>query len=130
MYVSLPQNYSGTAFSREEEHRADERPPVPPTLPQVQPPREKRPPDREHCSDERQQHEKKCPQDHEPQKKQCDECRADDKNPFSCLLNALRRGKSGGIDAEDFLLLGLIALLIGKEGNEDIVLILTMLLLI
>ena len=49
---------------------------------------------------------------------------------MTCLLTALRdRGKSG-FDTEDFLLIGLIALLLGKEGNEDIILVLAMLLLI
>ena len=38
--------------------------------------------------------------------------------------------KKAGFDADDFLLIGLIALLMGKEGNEDIVLILALLLLV
>ncbi|MBQ8837240.1 MAG: hypothetical protein IJ002_07020 [Clostridia bacterium] len=128
MYVSLPKNYSGTAFSRENTPYTDDRPAVPPTLPQVPPPRhEKRPPQNEDCEEKPREHEKEHP------KKPCDECGADSKNPISCLLRALRGGrncKDGGLDTEDFLLIGLIALLIGKEGNEDIIFILAMLLLI
>ncbi len=52
------------------------------------------------------------------------------KNPLTCLFEALRGRGEAGFDLEDFLLIGLIVLLMGKEGNEDIVLILAMLLLI
>ena len=57
-------------------------------------------------------------------------CRAGNKNPLTCLFEALRGRKKGGFDADDFLLIGLIALLMGKEGSEDIVLILALLLLV
>lgn len=57
-------------------------------------------------------------------------CRAENKNPLTCLFEALRGRKKGGFDADDFLLIGLIALLMGKEGSEDIVLILALLLLV
>ncbi|MBQ6892709.1 MAG: hypothetical protein IJN48_00745 [Clostridia bacterium] len=111
MYVGVPKNYGGTAFqhSKNQEQGQNRHPAVPPTLPHtVPPPAEKLPP-----------------------KKQCEHCAAEDnKNPLSCLLNAFHRGKSGGLDAEDLLLIGLIALLMGKEGNEDMVFILAMLLLI
>lgn len=60
----------------------------------------------------------------------CTDCRAQNKNPLTCLLHALRNRNKGGFEGEDFLLLGLIVLLLGKEGNEDILLILAMLLLI
>ncbi|MBR5538354.1 MAG: hypothetical protein IKU61_00495 [Clostridia bacterium] len=53
----------------------------------------------------------------------------EEKNPLSCLLSAFSKKEKGGFDGEDFLILGLIALLIGKKGNEDILLILAMLLL-
>ena len=70
---------------------------------------------------------------HEPEKDcgDCDGCRAkENKNPLTCLFEALRGRKKAGFDADDFLLIGLIALLMGKEGNEDIVLILALLLLV
>ena len=113
MYVGVPKNYGGTAFQRERElPKSSHRPSVPPTLPHaVQPQREK-----VHTESEEQ--------------RECESCEAKGKNPLSCLINAFRRTKSGGIDTEDLLLLGLIVLLLGKEGNEDIVIILAMLLLI
>ena len=57
-------------------------------------------------------------------------CRAENKNPLTCLFEALHGRKKAGFDADDFLLVGLIALLMGKEGGEDIVLILALLLLV
>ena len=57
-------------------------------------------------------------------------CPAENKNPLTCLFEALRGRKKAGFDADDFLLIGLIALLMGKEGSEDIVLILALLLLV
>ncbi len=99
MYVSVPKNYSGVAFSNERNMKA---PPTLPHTPHNPPP----------CKSE-----------------SCEKCNVKEKNPLSCLFEAFRsRGKSG-LDTDDFLLLGLIALLINKEGNEDIVLILAMLLL-
>ena len=59
-----------------------------------------------------------------------DRCPKENKNPLTCLFEALRGRKKAGFDADDFLLIGLIALLMGKEGNEDIVLILALLLLV
>ena len=44
-------------------------------------------------------------------------------------FEALRGRKKAGFEADDFLLVGMIALLMGKEGSEDIVLILALLLL-
>lgn len=116
MYVGVPKNYGGTAFQRERElPKSSHRPSVPPTLPHaVQPPREK-----VHTESE------------EPREcKECEGCEEKGKNPLSCLINVFRRTKSGGIDTEDLLLIGLIVLLLGKEGNEDIVIILAMLLLL
>ncbi len=124
MYVSVPKNYSGIAFARENRvppemplpdipkpHPPSPLPPVNPHPPQPEPP----------CKD-------KSNSENPPHT--CTECAKPDKNPLTCLLTALRnRGKSG-FDTEDFLLLGLIALLLGKEGNEDTVLVLAMLLLI
>lgn len=55
--------------------------------------------------------------------------KSEEKNPLSCLLSAFNKKGNGGFDSEDFLILGLIALLIGKQGNEDILLILALLLL-
>ena len=43
---------------------------------------------------------------------------------------AINEFEKAGFDADDFLLIGLIALLMGREGNEDIVLILALLLLV
>lgn len=59
-----------------------------------------------------------------------DRCSKENKNPLTCLFEALRGRKKAGFDADDFLLIGLIALLMGKEGNEDIILILALLLLV
>ena len=56
-------------------------------------------------------------------------CPAKNKNPLTCLFEALRGRKKAGFEADDFLLIGMIALLMGKEGSEDIVLILALLLL-
>ncbi len=110
MYVGVPKNYGGTAFQRERElPKSSHRTSVPQTLPHLEPPSKK-----ENCAES----------------KQCKDCSSEDKNPLSCLINAFRRTKSGGIDAEDLLLIGLILLLLGKEGNEDIIIILAMLLLI
>lgn len=73
--------------------------------------------------------------EHAPEEGQCPcgdapPCHAENKNPLTCLFEALRGRKKSGFDADDFLLIGLIALLMGKEGNEDIVLILALLLLV
>lgn len=57
-------------------------------------------------------------------------CRSENKNPLTCLFEALRCRKKSGFDADDFLLIGLIALLMGRSGSEDIVLILALLLLV
>lgn len=118
MYVGVPKNYGGTAFKSENSIKKAVKPSLPPTLP--------------HCvhqvhegeKEQRKQTAEQC-----DKKEECGTCKSDGKNPLSCLLHALRKGKSGGIATEDFLILGLIALLIGKEGNEDIVFILVMLLL-
>ena len=106
MYVSVPKNYRGMAFSNESNIKA------PPTMP-VTPPPQKR---EEACEKER-----KC--------ERCENCVTKEKNPLTCLFEAFRGRERGGFDTEDFLLIGLIALLVNKEGNEDIVLILAMLLL-
>ncbi len=103
MYVSVPKNYRGMAFSQEGNIKA------PPTMP-VTPPPQKR--------------EVLCEKE-----QKCEKCGTKEKNPLTCLFEAFRSRERGGFDTEDFLLIGLIALLINKEGNEDIVLILAMLLL-
>ncbi|MBQ4150517.1 MAG: hypothetical protein IJC81_01775 [Clostridia bacterium] len=100
MYVSVPKNYSGMAFSRENDVKP---PPTLPTLPH--------------------------PKNDEKCEKECEKCAVKEKNPLSCLFEAFRGKDRGGFDTEDFLLLGLIALMLNKEGNEDIVLILAILLL-
>ena len=100
MYVSVPKNYSGMAFSHEKEVK------VPQTLPILPHPKV----------------DEKC-------EKECEKCTVKEKNPLSCLLEAFRFREKGGFDTEDFLLIGLIVLLLGKEGNEDVVLVLAMLLL-
>lgn len=51
-------------------------------------------------------------------------------SPFLRLLGALQNRGHNGLDGEDLLLIGIIALLLGKEGNEDVLLILAMLLLL
>ena len=109
MYVGVPKNYGGTAFgARNVRGESTHEEKLPDTLPHsVQKPAKKL------CAEG----------------KECQgEC-AEDKNPLSCLLSAFKRSKGNGLDTEDLLLLGLIVLLLGKEGNEDIVIILAMLLL-
>ena len=102
MYVSVPKNYGGTAIRHEKQ--TVERP-----ICKVEEPI------KDACQ--------------KPSRPLCENCN-EEKNPLSCLLSAFRgRGKSE-FDSEDFLLIGLIALLMGREGNEDILLILAMLLLI
>lgn len=112
MYVGVPKNYGGTAFKNDRGMKKEQKHVLPPTLPHST----HRVPEREVEQCEK--------------KETCENCQNDGSNPISCMLHALRRGKAGGISTEDFLLLGLIALLIGKEGNEDIVFILVMLLLL
>ena len=132
MYVSVPKNYSGIAFSRDgrtpQEMPRQEMPmtipvPMPPSPPQSmhEPPRS-----REEC------HECREPPAREEKESPCtcDDCQKQDKNPLTCLLTALRNRGKAGFDTEDFLLISLIVLLLGKEGNEDIVLTLAMLLLV
>ena len=118
MYVGVPKNYGGTAFKNERGMKKEQKHILPPTLPHSThrvPEREVEPCEKKDTCDK---------------KEPCETCKNDGNNPISCMLHALRRGKAGGISTEDFLLLGLIALLIGKEGNEDIVFILVMLLLL
>ena len=98
MYVSVPKNYGGVAFKKEEKS--------PPALSlQKSPPKE----------------EKSC--------EVCENCSEKQKNPLTCLFSAIRGREKSGLDSDDFLLIALIALLIGNEGSEDILLILAMLLL-
>lgn len=112
MYVSVPKNYSGMAFRPDVVHPAPPRPEPPP------------PPPSEPVS-------KPCPEEevHTPDPPACENCHTQNKNPLTCLMQALRNREKSGFSNEDFLLIGLIALLLGKEGNEDILLILTMLLI-
>ena len=149
MYISVPKNYGGSAFPRPDAspgapeapahafaHRST---PLPDFDPKQQDARPSPPPRREPPRD--------CPPPCDPCEDRdtpecdrrvpekgpcdCDSCRAkENKNPLTCLFEALRGRKKAGFDADDFLLIGLIALLMGKEGNEDIVLILALLLLV
>ena len=91
MYVSVPKNYNGIAFQRNEV--------------------------------------KKQPLSEQSESENCKECKGRDKD-LGCMMDALKSRKGGPLDTEDFLLVGLILLLLGKDGNEDIVLALAMLLLI
>ncbi len=112
MYVSVPKNYSGMAFRPDVVHPAvphHEPPPPPPPAPA----KEEAP--------------KAAAPSSEPT--ECANCHTQNKNPLTCLMQALRNREKSGFSNEDFLLIGLIALLLGKEGNEDILLILTMLLI-
>jgi len=105
LYVSVPKNYSGMAFPREKNaaiHPDVVHPAAPPPEPPVQ---------------------------SQPQAQTAD-CKTQEKHPLLSLANALKNRKHGNLDNEDFLLIGLILLLLGKEGNEDVLLILAMLLLI
>ena len=152
MYISVPKNYGGSAFPRPDDVPAPhETPPhgfshrsaplpdfaaqpqtarltsAPRPEPQCDCPRE----GHELC-DGREPHE--CDEHEHEHGKDCDcggdRCPKENKNPLTCLFEALRGRKKAGFDADDFLLIGLIALLMGKEGNEDIVLILALLLLV
>ena len=159
MYISVPKNYGGSAFPRPDDvpaphetpphgfsHRSAPLPdfaaqpqtarlaPAPRPEPQCDCPREGHEP----C-DGREPHEPHECDKHEHKHeheygKDCDcggdRCPKENKNPLTCLFEALRGRKKAGFDADDFLLIGLIALLMGKEGNEDIVLILALLLLV
>ena len=141
MYISVPKNYGGNAFPHPDAKPRGEgggmQRPVPPfadygAQAQPTPPPPPPPPD---CG---------CPPscegcepcgEHAPEAGQCpcgdaSPCHAENKNPLTCLFEALRGRKKSGFDADDFLLIGLIALLMGKEGSEDIVLILALLLLV
>lgn len=136
MYVSVPKNYSGIAFPRDnpvqEMQRRDmqrhDMPLQPMTMPLPMPPAQPQvmhEPPREECRECREP-----PAREEKSPCACDGCQKQEKNPLTCLLTALRDRGKAGFDTEDFLLIGLIVLLLGKEGNEDVVLILAMLLLI
>ena len=121
MYVSVPKNYSGIAFANRDVladmPRPDmPHPPAPIPLAKPQPPD---PPKKE----------EPCRTSAAPPHP-CEDCKKQDQNPLTCLLSALRNRGKAGFDTEDFLLIGLIALLLGKDGNEDIILSLAMLLLI
>nr|MBQ5811405.1 hypothetical protein [Clostridia bacterium] len=105
MYVSVPKNYSGVAFRDKEK---------------IEIPR----------SDTDCKNEEILVKTPKPPQPPSDECKNEEKNPLSGILKILRSREKSGLDTEDFLLIGLIALLIGKEGNEDVLLILAMLLLI
>ena len=110
MYVSVPRNYGGIAFQKDMQ-KAEAK--YPPSL-----------------SSPKKHGEDKCREEIKDTRPACDGCGLKEKNPLSCMMEALRTRKSGGFDAEDILLVGLIVLLLGKEGNEDIVFILAMLLLL
>lgn len=156
MYISVPKNYGGSAFPRPDDasaphetpphgfsHRSTPLPdfaaqpqtarlaPAPRPEPQCDCPREGRDPCDGREPHECDQHEHEHEHEHG---KDCDcgggRCPKENKNPLTCLFEALRGRKKAGFDADDFLLIGLIALLMGKEGNEDIVLILALLLLV
>ena len=108
MYVSIPKNYGGVAFQKDIKRTEAKSPP--PIIPP-----------KEHT-------EKRC--EEENTLSACERCGLKEKNPLSCMMEAFRTRKKGGFDAEDILLVGLIVLLLGKEGNEDIILVLAMLLLL
>ena len=156
MYISVPKNYGGSAFPRPDDasaphetpphgfsHRSTPLPdfaaqpqtarlaPAPRPEPQCDCPREGRDPCDGREPHECDQHEHEHEHEHG---KDCDcgggRCPKENKNPLTCLFEALRGRKKAGFDADDFLLIGLIALLMGKEGNEDIILILALLLLV
>lgn len=141
MYVSVPKNYSGVAFAREERAPCSDASrlppnapptgaiPLPPPLPCV-PPRMMEPPSGEKPEPCEKAKEAKEEKPSPPERECCASCgEKERKNPLTCLFEALHRRERNGLDAEDFLLIGLIALLMNKEGNEEIVLILALLLL-
>ena len=136
MYISVPKNYGGNAFPHPDAPRPRDAGGMPRPVPpfadhgaQVQPsPPPPPPPPRPafHGSAPT----PVAPLGKIPACGDAPPCRAENKNPLTCLFEALRGRKKGGFDADDFLLIGLIALLMGKEGSEDIVLILALLLLV
>ena len=121
MYISVPKNYSGSAFAAKSGRPAD--PMVTPVGDtQVPPP----PPAREaHHT---------LPADVEPANPQTAVAKAPEppqtKKPLTAFLEAVRKRQENGISGDDLLLMGLISLLAGKEENSDIVGILTLLLLL
>ena len=104
MYVSVPKNYSGMAFSRERNAAVH--------------------PDVVHPAVES---EKPMPQRILPPPA---ETESKETHPILSLAHALKKRNGATPSGEDLLLIGLILLLLGKEGNEDVLLILAMLLLI
>lgn len=140
MYISVPKNYGGNAFPHPDAPRPRDAGGMPRPVPpfadhgaQVQPsPPPPPPPPEDGCAPACEGYEP-CAACAEAERPACGDappCRAENKNPLTCLFEALRGRKKGGFDADDFLLIGLIALLMGKEGSEDIVLILALLLLV
>lgn len=117
MYISLPKNYSGSAFAAQNEKPAD--PMVTPVGVGATP----TPPAREahHTlpANAAPQAPQKAGPDPSPTKK-----------PLTAFLEAVRKRQENGISGDDLLLMGLISLLAGKEENSDIVGILTLLLLL
>ena len=121
MYVSIPKNYSGMAFPREAQVLHPDV--IHPQVTNAEPPMQA--PSQPHEAEEKCEHTETA-----PPPPCCADCNAKEKNPLTCFIRALQGRKKGGFESDDFLLLGLIVLLLGKEGNEDILLILAMLLLI
>ena len=121
MYISVPKNYSGSAFAAQNGKPAD--PMVTPVGDtQVPPP----PPAREaHHT---------LPANVETKEMQIQSAEAPEppqtKKPLTAFLEAVRKRQENGISGDDLLLMGLISLLAGKEENSDIVGILTLLLLL
>lgn len=155
MYISIPKNYGGNAFPHASAVGQSGLPrPVPPFSdfgapsqlpmgghrplpPSSEPcPRDPPPSSSPSCAPPREDCD---PRDADASCGRCElpppcaerpPCRTENKNPLTCLFEALRCRKKSGFDADDFLLIGLIALLMGKTGSEDIVLILALLLLV
>ena len=105
MYVSVPKNYSGNAFSQPPSQKR-EPPCLLPSLPTPPSP----PPKPQTCEEK--------PQDCESKPQECAS------KPQGCAP-----AHKGGFDAEELLLIGLIALLLGREDCQDLVWMLAILLL-
>lgn len=119
MYISLPKNYSGSAFAAENGRQVQS-----PTETPVAADENAAPPLREahHTF---------------PVNIPATAPKTDDstpptqkKKPLTAFLDAVRKRQENGISGDDLLLMGLISLLAGKEDNGDIVGILTLLLLL
>ena len=132
MYVSVPKNYSGVAFnSANEKAKATvEKAKIPPPFPSECVRRQEAEISNRCEECENAEVVSKCEKEAEQECESGCGCSVRENSPISSIIESLKSRKKESFDAEDIILLGLIVLLLGKEGSEDIVLILAILLLI